>query len=113
DLDDGAFDEVPIVEVLDGGVDGCEEVFSGPDVVDGDLRGTGLLVGGDGHVVGAPMWIDASVEGPEVPACSEDGTEIVATQGMEHPSSHHLSLVPRSAAGQNARCGALPGPGPG
>src|SRR6185312_2519257 len=44
DLDDGAFDEVPIVEVPDGGVDGCEEVFSGPDVVDGDLRGTGLLV---------------------------------------------------------------------
>jgi len=58
DLDDGTFDEISVVEVLDGCVDGCEEVLSGTDVVDGDLRGTGLLGGGDGHVVGAPLWID-------------------------------------------------------
>jgi hypothetical protein len=38
DLDDGAFDDVAIVEVLDGLVDGGEEVLSRADVVDGDLR---------------------------------------------------------------------------
>jgi hypothetical protein len=57
DLDDGTFDEVSVVEVLDGGVDCCEEVLSGTDVVNGDYGGTGLLGGGDGHVVGAPLWI--------------------------------------------------------
>ena len=38
DLDDGAFDDVAVVEVLDGLVDRGEEVFLGADVVDGDLR---------------------------------------------------------------------------
>ena len=38
DLDDGAFDNVAVVEVLDGLVDRGEERFLGPDVVDGDLR---------------------------------------------------------------------------
>ena len=38
DLDDGALDDVAIVEVLDRGVDCCEEVLSGADVVDGNLR---------------------------------------------------------------------------
>src|SRR5690606_14186411 len=46
DLDDGAFDDVTVVEVLDGLVDGCEEVFFRADVVDGDLRG-GDVRGGD------------------------------------------------------------------
>ena len=41
DLDDGALDDVAIVEVLDRGVDGGEEILSGADVVDGDLRGVG------------------------------------------------------------------------
>jgi len=39
DLDDGAFDDVAVVEVLDGLVDGGEEVLLGTDVVDRDLRG--------------------------------------------------------------------------
>jgi hypothetical protein len=56
-LDYRSFNEVSVVEVLDGGVNGCEEVLSGADVVDSDLRGTWLLGGGDGHVVGAPLWI--------------------------------------------------------
>jgi hypothetical protein len=58
-LDDGPLDDVAIVEVLDGFVDGGEEVIAGPDVVDGDLlprrcvsrddRGVGgHLVGGSG-----------------------------------------------------------------
>ena len=98
DLDDGALNEVSIVEVLDGGVDSCEEVFSGTDVVDRDLRGTGLLVGGDGHVVGAPMWIETSVGKPEVPAYSEGGTDIIARQGMKHPGSRLISLVPCTRA---------------
>ena len=34
DLDDGAFDDVAIVEVLDGGVDGGKEVLGRADVVD-------------------------------------------------------------------------------
>ena len=45
DLDDGAFDDVAIVEVLDGGINGSEEILSRADVVDGDLGGTG----GDSH----------------------------------------------------------------
>src|SRR5699024_9680291 len=48
-LDHGALDDVTIIEVLDGGVDGGEEVLSGADVVDGDLRGVG-----GGHMYGAP-----------------------------------------------------------
>ena len=39
DLDDGALDDVAVVEVLDGRVDGGEEVLFGADVVDRDLRG--------------------------------------------------------------------------
>ena len=50
DLDDGALDDVAIVEVLDGGVDRGEEVLGRADVVDRDLRGGGLRGGGDAHV---------------------------------------------------------------
>ena len=39
DLDDGALDDVAVVEVLDGRVDRGEEVFLGTDVVDRDLGG--------------------------------------------------------------------------
>jgi hypothetical protein len=38
DLDDGALDDVAIVEVLDRRVDGGEEILGGADVVDGYLR---------------------------------------------------------------------------
>ena len=38
DLDDGTLDNVTIVEVLDGGVDGSEEILSGANVVNGYLR---------------------------------------------------------------------------
>jgi hypothetical protein len=51
DLNDGALDDVAIVEVLDGLVDGGEEVLTCPDVVDGDLllrRGVGRDDGGVG-----------------------------------------------------------------
>ena len=37
-LDDGAFHDVAIVEVLDRGVDGGEEVLGRADIVDGYLR---------------------------------------------------------------------------
>ena len=38
DLDDGAGDDVTVVEVLDGGVDGCEESLGRTEVVDCDAR---------------------------------------------------------------------------
>src|SRR5699024_10961981 len=38
-LNHGAFDDVTIVEVLDGGVDSCEEVLSGTDIVNRYMRG--------------------------------------------------------------------------
>jgi hypothetical protein len=57
DLDDGAFDDVAVVEVLDGLVDRGEEVLSRADVVDGDLLGgRGGRCGS--HVVGCPCWLD-------------------------------------------------------
>src|SRR3954452_11254402 len=70
DLHDGAFDDVAIVEVLDGCVDRGEEVLLGADVVDGHLGRVGLReVGGaarhkgmgtfgmDGVVAGTPeVW---------------------------------------------------------
>ena len=37
DLDDGALDQITIIEVLDGGIDCLDEVLFGADVVDGDL----------------------------------------------------------------------------
>src|SRR5665647_1669032 len=48
-LDDGAFDDVAVIEVLDGCVDCGEEVFRGADVVDGNLRSRRLRGGSDGH----------------------------------------------------------------
>ena len=49
DLDDGPFDDVAIVEVLDGLVDGGEKVLGRADVVDGYLRRGD---GGTWHMVG-------------------------------------------------------------
>ena len=46
-LDDDAFDDVAVVEVLDGRVDGREEVLDRANVVDCDLGGGG---GRNGHV---------------------------------------------------------------
>src|SRR3712207_2382483 len=51
DLDDDAFDDVAVVEVLDRLVDGGEEVLGGPDVVDRDLGGAARTDLGGGHVV--------------------------------------------------------------
>ena len=56
DLDDGAFDEVPVVEKLEGFFDRGEKIFSRSNVVDGDLLG--CPVGRcDCHIVVAPGWI--------------------------------------------------------
>jgi len=49
DLDDDALDDVPVVEVLDGLVNGGEDLLVRTDVVDGNV-GNGRLAGrGDGH----------------------------------------------------------------
>ena len=37
DLDDGALNQITIIEVLDGGIDCLDEVLFGADVVDGNL----------------------------------------------------------------------------
>ena len=59
-LDDGPFDDVAIVEVLDGLVDGGEKVLARADVVDGYLRRGD---GGTWHVVGLLRtgWIVGTV----------------------------------------------------
>ena len=49
DLDNGSGDDVAVIEVLDGGVNGCHEGFRGTEIVDCHGRG---LSGGGGHVVG-------------------------------------------------------------
>src|SRR5699024_3756151 len=54
DVDDGACDQVAIVEVFDGLVDCSHELFGRADVIDSDLRG----VTSSGHVVGTPIWIN-------------------------------------------------------
>ena len=59
DLDDGALDDVAVVEVLDGRVDRGQEILDATDVVDRDLRCRGG--GGDGHGVVLLRWIDVDV----------------------------------------------------
>src|SRR5699024_906157 len=49
-LDDGSFDDVTIVEVLDGLVDGGEKVLSGSDVVNSDLLRLHRFRRGGGHI---------------------------------------------------------------
>ena len=41
DLDNGALDDVAVIEVLDGLVDGGEDLLGRADVVDGDRGGAG------------------------------------------------------------------------
>ena len=51
-LDDCSLDNVPIVEVFDGLVDGGEQVFFRPNVVHCNLRRRDArLLGAGGHVV--------------------------------------------------------------
>jgi len=59
DLDDGPFDDVAVVEVLDGQIDRREEVFLRPDVIDRYLRG--------GAYCGVERCLDA---GRHVVGCS-------------------------------------------
>src|SRR5699024_420101 len=49
-LDDGSFDDVTIVEVLDGLVDGGEKFLSGSDVIDSDLLRLHRFRRGGGHI---------------------------------------------------------------
>src|SRR5699024_8069418 len=51
DLDDRTLDDVTVIEVLDGRVDGCEELFFRADVVDRDLRDIRRGRAGDSHTV--------------------------------------------------------------
>ncbi len=50
DLDDFALNDVAIVEVLDGLIDGGEEILSGSDVVDSDLLRLHRFRRGGGHI---------------------------------------------------------------
>jgi hypothetical protein len=75
DLHDGAFDEVAVVEELEGLLDRGQEVLSRSDVVDGDLLGgRGGRCGS--HVVGCP-WMVVSGRSPaarrRTNGCRADG----------------------------------------
>src|SRR5690625_4587049 len=50
-FDDRTLDDVTVIEVLDGRVDGCEELFFRADVVDRDLRDIRRGRAGDSHTV--------------------------------------------------------------
>ena len=52
DFHHGAFINVAVVEVFDGGVDGCEEFLRAANVVNGNLGG---FIGG--HMLGAPNCV--------------------------------------------------------
>ena len=52
DFHHGAFNDVAVVEVFDGGVDGCEEFLRAANVVNGNLGG---FIGG--HMLGAPNCV--------------------------------------------------------
>jgi hypothetical protein len=54
DLDNGAGDDVAVIEILDGFVDGLKEGFGRTQVVDGDLR---WCLKGGRHVVGLREWL--------------------------------------------------------
>ncbi len=56
DLHDGSFDEVAVVEELQGQFDRGQKVLSRSDVIDGDLLG-GRGGRCDSHVVGCPCWV--------------------------------------------------------
>jgi hypothetical protein len=90
DLDDAAFDDVAIVEVLDRRVDGGEQFFLRADVVDGDLR-SGRRDRGGSHVVGTPMRIWTSADNC-VPTCAHAGA---------HAQMCIAILLPLSKGGQN------------
>ena len=57
DLHDRALDDVAVVEVLDRGVDGSEEVLLAADVVDRDL-GSGRRLEGAGQRIGLRLRTD-------------------------------------------------------
>ena len=59
DLHDGSFDEVAVVEELQGQFDRGQKVLSRSDVIDGDLLG-GRGGRCDSHVVGCPCWVGVS-----------------------------------------------------
>jgi hypothetical protein len=56
DLDDGALDDVAVVEVLDGLVYRSRECLGVADVVDGDLEDRGCLDGGSHGVKSSGGW---------------------------------------------------------
>ena len=91
DLDDRAFDDVAVVEVLDRRVDRREEVFSRSDVVDRDLRGGGTSRGfggasgqgvGSGHGVirRAQLSLQTASDGPD--SSTERGPGSTAGPGI-------------------------------
>src|SRR5690606_7202546 len=119
-LDDDTLDDVPVVEVLDRGVDRREEFFLRPDVVDRDLGG-GLLRRSCSHVVGAPMCGHAVWEGPTgrpgrsgmdrycdahaaAPRCGRTTTDGSQPHGRAQVHASRWSTLPgRATDGQSGR----------
>src|SRR4029079_6863083 len=106
DLHDGAFDDVSIVEVLDGRVDRGEEVFLGADVVDGHLGRVDLReVGGAARHkgMGTFEWMELSralrksVSLPQGPRSTHGGE--IASRCPLRPGRGQTSGAPRVYAG--------------
>ena len=84
-LHDGAVDDVAVVEVLDGLVDGGEEVLFGPDVVDRDLRGVRIERG----VIVIREWI------PWMDWCRADAPRSPVSLPVVHGPSAGAAAVDR------------------
>ena len=104
DLDDDAFDDVAVVEVLDGLVDRGEEVLRRTDVVDGDLRGSAvsvLLVMGKGAPDTDTVWASAPPvggTGAEDTSVEESAGRRIRRENDVDQSSEEDSELARSAS---------------
>ena len=102
-LDDGPFDDVAIVEIFDGLVDGGEEVLARADVVDGYLRRGD---GGTWHVVG--LLRTGLVVGTDVVGVTRDLAHRYLSRlldSVDAGQTRSPQLVFRNQCGDCAGCG--------
>src|SRR6266545_1102148 len=97
DFDDGAFDDVAVVEVLDGLIDRREEVFLRPDVIDRNLRGV-LHCGVERCLDAGRHVVSCSVDWNVVAGCVQAvGSHRAEGEKLSPPTVASTSLLrPRS-----------------